>query len=143
MVKGIDRRTQIVLAQTPTWAIEEELAKRRWVPNDRLLRLPGLVVDPVGIRVVWRGESYDVTGRMMEIVYELALSKKSGYYRIPAKHVCVKVWGAGDEAALANFRCTVLYIRRRLPGLLLPSDGKAGYGLDVPEEAEASEWRAA
>lgn len=120
----------------PTWALEEAVSRRRFKTNDAAVRLPDLLVDPVGCRIVYHGTEYALTGRAMELVYALAVARVQGHWRVPAKVLARKLYrNFTQEEGIGNVRSYVWRVNRRIvPGLILLSGGQnRGFGLNVPE----------
>lgn len=129
------------LEAMPTWVIRGALDERRLTVPNPVVRLPGLVVDPVGRRVVWRGQEHFLTGRMMEVVHVLAQARQRGYRRLPTEVVALRVWRGFDRAsARTNLRVAVSQqLNKRVPGLVLTPGRRrpgVGYGLAIDEAAE-------
>jgi hypothetical protein len=129
-----------VLRGLPTWVIEKELARRRLEPHDPVIRLPGFEIDPSVGRLVWRGREYALSGRMTEVVYALALARRQGVFWVPGDRASRAVFrGFTQPSALENWRTTVHYVRRWVPGLVVSSGRRGsnvvGYGLAIAEDA--------
>lgn len=120
------------LSGVPDWALREELMRRGEEPDqDQAVRLPGLVVDPVGGEVVWHGVSYAVTGRTMEVLYALALAHAAGRRGVRSNVLAARVFvGFDHRDAIASLRTYITQTRRRIPGLLpMSSSGGGAYGI--------------
>lgn len=126
------------LGTVPSWALADELERRGDAPaTDRIVRLPGLTVDPVGGAVDWRGDAYVVGGRSMEVLYCLAQARRDGHRRLRYAEIGKRVWrGFAPEDARQNARVTVSSLRTRFPGLLETAGpgggGLVGLVLDAP-----------
>jgi DNA-binding response OmpR family regulator len=133
---GLDARTRVALAQAPLWALERELASRRFRPKDTAVTFGDLTVDPVHSCVTWGHDAYRVRGRQMEVVYALAVARRRGYFRVPGVDLAQSVWrGMDAHTACTNLRSYVNALNKRIPGLvLLSGTGRVGYGLAVPDD---------
>jgi DNA-binding response OmpR family regulator len=129
---GADWRTY--LATVPSWAIEAEAIRRAEVNDRATITLPGLVVNPTGNSVTWRGDTYALGGRSMEVVYVLAQARQRGerwLRREKLGHRVWRGWTMGDAAN--NASVAVSGLRRRFPGLIdSPRKGAFGLVLDEP-----------
>lgn len=126
------------LGGVPTWALEAELERRGDAPaQDRVVRLPGLTVDPVQGLVTWRGDDYVVGGRRMEVLYGLATARRDGFRRLRQEVLAHRIWlGFDAEEAKQNLRVTAMYLRKQFPGLFdavrVGTEVAVGLVLDEP-----------
>jgi DNA-binding response OmpR family regulator len=130
------------LAHVPSWALSEEL-QRRGEEDDRDQRvvLAGLVVDPIGSSVTWRGDEYAVGGRQMEVLYALALDRAGGRRRVATRRLAERVFrGFEREGACANLRVVMAVLRRRFPGLIdsVWIGSRVAYGLALADAPAAA-----
>ena len=118
------------LEAIPTWLIRETLDQRRFTAPDPVIRLPGLVGDPVGSLVVFGTDEYQLTGRMMEVLYTLAQATAAGWRRLQPDVLATRVYRGFDrEGALQNLHPAISTLNRRIPGLLLMTERRGlGYG---------------
>lgn len=131
------------LACVPTWALEQEMARRADRLGPEAVDLGELVVDPVGGRVRWRGDDYVLTGRAMEVLYALALAHRDGRLRTAPRALALAVWRGWEvEDARRSLRSYLTVLRRRFPGLIVGGFGQGrGHGLAVeapPVRAEVA-----
>lgn len=133
---------RLVLKEVPDWALRDEVAWRDEIaPIDRVVALPGLVVDPVGNTVTWRGDDYVLGGRGMEVILALALARREGRIRVRADVLAELVWrGWETEQALANLRSYVCGLRARFPGLVASRRGlgRVAYELALADAPAAA-----
>lgn len=103
-----------------------------------VVRLAGLVVDPEGSHVEWRGESIVLTGRAMEVLYALALARWQGAKRVRNDRLAARVWrGWSSPESVPSLRWYVSVLRKQLPGLIGSGRG-LGYWLNLDDEARAA-----
>lgn len=96
-----------------------------------VVRLPGLVVDPIASTVHWRGETMHLGGRNMEVLYALAVTRYQGRRLLQPAALASKVWrGWPPDSSLPCLRVAVSQIRKVLPGLIA-SKPRFGYWLEV------------
>lgn len=129
--------------RTPTWALKEELARREVVPardssTGSVVQLPGIVVDPVGSVVRWRGEEYALSGRRMEVLYALASARQKGCRRLRCKWIAEAIFRDWEEeGGRRNVRMKVTLLRKQFPGLIDRHriGMEVAYGLVLDEDA--------
>lgn len=136
-------RHRALLREVPTWALQEELARRDGHAAEIAApsaSVRGFFIDPIANLVRWRGDTYEVGGRQAEMLYALALARKRGRRRVPAAWLAVTVFrGFTQETADTNVRQTLHDLGQRFPGLLLMSGNRRlGYGLNLDDDEEAS-----
>ena len=120
------------LTAVSTATLQAELARR---PNERVIDLPGLRVDPIASVVEFRGKSYELRPRDVELVYAMARERLRGRKRLYARELAHLVWSGFEvEAALSNLRVTIAHVHQQIPGLILHSGHRGlGYGLGIAE----------
>ena len=128
-----------VLADVPTWAIEDEMVRRREEGVGlTAVAIGDLLVDPVANTVVWRGTTYVVYGRKMEVLWALAVGWLHGRRRIRAATLMREIWRGWEQAdGIACLRMVVHDIRASIPGLIPRGRQGEGYFLGVPPTAVA------
>lgn len=127
------------LAHVPDWVLRDELRRRSAGEEaDQSVRVGGLVVDPVGGRVVWRGAEYALGGRPMQFLVALARAHAAGLPRLRSDVLGERVFRGWEEGtASSSVRVCAYDVRRRVPGLLRTDLGgkyRAFYRLETADE---------
>lgn len=132
------------LSGVPTWALELALdcqgSERAQGPDPFVrtaIEVDDLLVDPEMSRVVWRGGTYALRGRPMEVVYTLAVLWFQGRRRPSTTALACKIWRGWDApTARNNLRPAIVLVRRAIPDLIAHEIG-VGYFLNVDRGAVA------
>lgn len=132
--REMGRRGWNDVAGARTVDLISEIERRGYIVTrwQRCVELPGLRADQDGGIVEWRGASYTLTPRELDIVLYLAnLYPGHATYIEMGAHF----WG-GDRGARNNASVTTSYIRAKVPGLIVTDRQKGGaparVGLVVP-----------
>lgn len=135
LVDELIRRDTTLLAALPTASLIGEI-KRRGASEDEwsrsVVNLPGLTVDPVHSRAVYRGVAYQVGGRAMEVLYALAVLRRRGVVRLRSERLAAKIWRGYDRGrASACLRSSVYELNKAIPGLIDSRRNGLGYALNL------------
>lgn len=142
VMRGEHRRWRETLRDAPTWALEDEMARRVKEMAPAPIRLPGVVVDPLHGSVEWRGEWHLFGGRDLEVLYALAVFQQQGRRSVLSGYLADQVFRGFDESAKQSLRVYVWRINKRVPGLIVkewrPGSKQVGYGLALDDAKEAA-----
>jgi len=123
----------------PTWALTRILDAREEVggaPNE--VTVDGLTVNPQNSTIVWKGETYFVKGRRMQLLFFLALARQRGMMNVHCRRVVKAIWRDATPISqkLPLLRVTVNYLRHTVPDLVI-ANGTGYYRLRLTSEDEA------
>jgi hypothetical protein len=139
VLSEVERRWRRQAAELPLWILEDELAARGRRGGEAVVRLPGLVVDPVASLLIWNGVPRTVCGRRMEVLHALAQARAAGRERVRPDVLARAVFrGFALRDAVASVRTYASYLYHEIPGLVHgPGQGKVGqgYGWNLDEPA--------
>lgn len=130
------------VTSVPGWVLDQEVARRRGEEMPTIA-LPGLRIDPVAGVVTWRGQDHRVSGRTLEVLYELASMTAQGHSRVRRDILARRVWraenGWAERDALRSLRQYLNWINLQFPGMIVRSPSRAPDPGTVAFETAASQ----